>query len=321
MASHGENLEDLASKNKGVAASLNRYCDWVCKSGVTESSLVPKNFTAQIKDYIKTTAGGNSVAMNFSYLVLSLGSTVSVGTPGAVCVELINPNLQEPYQTLAGQTLYWEPGSGKPCLMVFSIQHQLPTSSDPFKVRVTNNGIPTAEGRAYARCHAYWGFDLSTKIRQYKSESARRIDIDVGYQKTPLNDLKRVKQYISLTLDSSRMGNHPQITTAESVNVIPQHSRNTAYVVNAPAMGAVEAPLSVQRTTEWVKSSVDGANEPHKLASKDTLSVSSRRSKGSARSYSNTLPSDIPIKRTSRRQTRRSSSPVSRRTSSLPPAI
>jgi len=288
MAVHFENLSDLAKTNDGVAVLLNRYTDWKCKSGGTETPLIPASVMSKITDYAKTTAKGNSVALNYTHVVLSIAPTVGVGIPGHVTVELINPNVEGPFQVMSGQTLSWSPGSGKPCLMIFSVHHQLNSDHEPFRVRVTNTGIPSK--KSYARCHAYWGFDVGTRHRYYKSEPARLIELEVGYQRTLLTSIKAVEAYVQFTFDTSRMENNPQLCTKSRMNVIPPK------VETFPIRG-IAPPLSVVENRKVSKRKGGNGNQSIKLPSSgQVLSPSSALSmkQGSRRNIAN---SSIPIKR------------------------
>nr|QXV86556.1 movement protein [Tombusviridae sp.] len=232
MTVHVDNVSDLAKTNEGVAVALNRFTNWTCSKAVTEHPLVPDNLVSRLGDYTKISLK-NSVALNYSHLAITLSPTISVGIPGSALVELINPNVHGTFQVVSGQTLSWSPGSGKPCLMIFSIHHQLDAKAKPFRVRVTNNGIPT-DG-CFARCHAYWGFDLSTRMRYYRCEPASRIDFEVGYQMSHLSSMKQVRQYVQYTFDSSRSDRRPQLCSKSSMSVIPEVDQSYSRSVSAPA--------------------------------------------------------------------------------------
>nr|UZP17207.1 movement protein [Carnation ringspot virus] len=293
MAVHVDNVKDLAKTNEGVAVILNRYTDWKCKSGVTEAPLLPSNLGTRITDYAKTTLKGDSVALNFSDLVLSLGATVSVGTPGSVLVELINPNMDGPFQLVQGQSLSWSPGSGRPCLMIFSIHHQLTADAEPFRIRISNNGIPTK--KTFARCHAYWGFDLSTRMRYYKNEPAKRIDLDVGFYKTHLSNMKQVRDYVQYTFDNSRMDGNPQLVAKSTMNVVPRIANVPKYVGIAPPSSSGNHQEATP--DDWLKQYVDKDSKTNKLSDVESSSDSSSLLSMRARSRRYTKNYKIPIKR------------------------
>nr|AAB23554.1 SC38P2 [Sweet clover necrotic mosaic virus] len=262
MAVHVESVNDLAKTNDGVAVLLNRYTDWKCRSGVTEAPLIPASIMSKITDYARTTAKGNSVALNYTHVILSLAPTIGVAIPGHVTVELVNPNVDGPFQVMNGQTLSWSPGAGKPCLMIFSVHHQLNSDHEPFRVRITNSGIPTK--KSYARCHAYWGYDVGTRHRYYKSEPARLIELEVGYQRTLLSSIKAVEAYVQFTFDTSRMESNPQLCTKSKVNIVPPKAETFPIRGIAP-------PLSVGKNqgqqSEVSKQQGGNGNESIKLSS------------------------------------------------------
>lgn len=306
MAVHVESINDLAKTNEGVAVALNRYADWVCSKGVTEAPLIPKKLTARLADYTRTSLKQGSVALNYSHLALTLGPTVSVGVPGSALVELINPNMDGPFQVMCGQSLSWSPGSGKPCLMIFSIHHQLAHDAEPFRVRVTNNGIPTKG--VFARCHAFWGFDLSSRIRYYRNEPARRIDLEVGYLQTYLSNIKQVREYVQYTFDSSRADRRPQLCTKSSMSVIPEIEQPAAYAVIAPTVrvaaegSSSELPEVARLSRAPLDESTKSKEVDHRYRSKSPLSTKSPLSAGpwsrmAGRSQTFTKDSTTPIKR------------------------
>ncbi|CAA30822.1 movement protein [Red clover necrotic mosaic virus] len=292
MAVHVENLSDLAKTNDGVAVSLNRYTDWKCRSGVSEAPLIPASMMSKITDYAKTTAKGNSVALNYTHVVLSLAPTIGVAIPGHVTVELINPNVEGPFQVMSGQTLSWSPGAGKPCLMIFSVHHQLNSDHEPFRVRITNTGIPTK--KSYARCHAYWGFDVGTRHRYYKSEPARLIELEVGYQRTLLSSIKAVEAYVQFTFDTSRMEKNPQLCTKSNVNIIPPKAETGSIRGIAPPLSVVP---NQGRESKVLKQKGGTGSKTTKLPSLEPSSGSSSGLSMSRRSHRNVLNSSIPIKR------------------------
>lgn len=294
MAVHVENLADLTKTNEGIAVLLNRYTDWKCKSGVTESPLIPASVMSKITDYAKTTAKGNSVALNYTHVVLSLAPTIGVGTPGDVTVEMINPNVEGPFQVLSGQTLSWSPGSGKPCLMIFSVHHQLNSDHEPFRVRVTNNGIPTK--KSYARCHAYWGFDVGTRHRYYKSEPARLIELEVGYQKTLLSNIKAVEAYVQFTFDTSRMESNPQLCVKSKVNIIPPKAETSSVRGIAPPLSAAKTKVREHKQLGSKPKGGNG-NNTTKLSSSGRAFSPSAALSMRQRSQRNVTASPIPIKR------------------------
>lgn len=295
MAVHVDNVKDLAKTNEGVAVILNRFTDWKCKRGVTEAPLTPSNLTTRIADYARTTLKGDSVALNFSDLVLSLSPTISVGIPGSVLVELINPNVDGPFQLVQGQSLTWSPGSGYPCLMVFCIHHQLASDAEPFRIRITNNGIPT-KGKTYARCHAFWGFDLSVRSRYYRNANAQRVDVDPGYYATHLTGMKSIKSYLSYTFDNSRMVKDAKLLPKSVVSVVPHVEKAPVYAGIAPPT-STGSKASTQKDAEWLKQHVDALEETNNSKDVDSLSESSSTLSMRSRSRRNDNVKQNPIKR------------------------
>lgn len=272
---------------------LNRTTNWACRKGVTETPLATDNLLERIADFARLTLSKDRVALNYTHLVLMLSPYVSVGTPGDVLVELVNPNLDGPFQLVQEQALSWTPGSGLPCLMIFNIHHQLSSESDPFRIRVTNNGIPTT--RNYCSCHAYWGFELSTRARCYINEPAQRIDLNIGYLKSHLRTKKQVTQYVQYTLDTSRMDRNPQNCTKSAVNVIPEAPKPPVYVVSAPAAstGSLDKDSALDK---WLKGNRAADGETNKPRHVDSLSESSDSSTKKRRSQKRTSDTNVPIK-------------------------
>lgn len=266
MAVHVDSLNDLASTNEGIALSLNRFTSWSCQKSVTEAPLKPESFGSKLKDYATIAVKGDTAALNYSYLVLTVAPTVSVGTPGEVSVEIVNPNMEGPFQSLAGQSLTWSVGTGKPCMMIFSMHHQLAVDEDPFRVRITNAGIPTA--KTFARVHAYWGFSIGSKLRCHKMEEARLIDIEVGYQKTLLTSIKEVRQYLMYTLDTTRMASHPQLCAISSMSAVPKSQLPPRMVEPGVLPFSAGKPSVTVKASEPKRNVVDewvSRNEPNKL--------------------------------------------------------
>nr|QXV86636.1 movement protein [Tombusviridae sp.] len=293
MTVHVDNVSDLAKTNEGIAVALNRFTNWTCSKAVTEHPLVPDNLASKLVDYTKISLK-HSVALNYSHLAITLSPTISVGIPGSALVELINPNIHGPFQVVSGQTLSWSPGSGKPCLMIFSIHHQLDAKAKPFRVRVTNNGIPT-DG-CYARCHAYWGFDLSTRMRYYRCEPAQRIDFEVGYQMSQLSSMKQVRQYVQYTFDSSRSDRRPQLCSKSSMSVIPEVEQSYSRLVIAPT-SRIGMDKDISESKSRIVKPRVLPSETNKLGKGDHRNRSMSPLSMTERSHAGTENSATPIKR------------------------
>jgi len=224
MTTHVDNLSDLKKTNHGVEIELNRYRGLSCKRAITETPLIPDALMARVRDSVVngslSISRGNDTALNFSHLVLAVTPTVAVGTPGQMTVEIINPNMEGVFQTLPGQTLTWAPGSGKPALMIFSMHHPLDLKDEVFRIRITNSGIPTK--RTFCRAHAYWGVKPSLQSEYYKNEDAVMIDLDVGFRKSFLSDMKQVRAYANYVLNTSNMVSQPTLAMKPSVSVVPK---------------------------------------------------------------------------------------------------
>lgn len=293
MAVHVDNVNDLAKTNEGVAVSLNHFTDWNCRKGVTEAPLTPGDFKTRISDFAKTALKGDSVALNYTHLVLSLAATVPAGTPGNVIVEIIDPNIEGIFQILRGQTLTWSPGSGKPCLMLFTLHYQLPKEAHVFRVRMTNSGIPTKG--TFCRCHAYWGVHFSNRLSYYRDEPARMIELDVGFQKSYLKSLKQVREYVKYTFDTTRSDPNPQLCSKSSMSVVPESSKPAPHSVIAPTV-RVASESKASDLDEWVKNQRATVGEPNKPTNVDSGSESSSAASIRRRSQRGTKLKPDPMK-------------------------
>jgi len=219
MTTHVDDIRDLKRTNHGVEIELNRYKALTCKQGITESPLVPDSIMSKLKDKVKTMGAGDDLALNFSHLVLAVTPTVAEGTPGSAKFEIINPNMEGVYQVLPNQTMVWEPGCGKPVLMIFNMHHPLSADEEVFRVRVTNVGIPTK--RSYARVHAYWGLHLSLKSEYYRNCPAQCVELEVGFRKSFLGDMTKVRTYANYVLETGQMVKERPMTGTSSLSIVP----------------------------------------------------------------------------------------------------